>query len=117
MLYPNIYALFRERTRQYRGKNVFYFRREGAWVGRLWEEFEREAHEFASALLAMKLTPGASVCVLMGNVPEWPVCDIGTIMAGGCGVGLYPTNSAEQCEYIINHADAEFVVVDTSRQL
>ncbi|HUQ33738.1 MAG TPA: AMP-binding protein, partial [Pyrinomonadaceae bacterium] len=117
MNYPNIYALFRERTREYRGRNVFYVRREGAWVGILWDEFEREAHEFASALLGLKLTPGAAVCVLMGNVPEWPVCDIGTIMAGGCGVGLYPTNSAEQCEYIINHSDAEVVVVDTGRQL
>lgn len=117
MNYPNVYALFCERTRQYRGENVFYFRRDGAWVGISWEQFEREAHEFASALLAMKLTAGASVCVLMGNVPEWPVCDVGTIMAGGCGVGLYPTNSAEQCEYIINHADAEVVVVDTPQQL
>jgi long-chain acyl-CoA synthetase len=117
MNYKNIYALFRERTRQYRGKNVFYVRRDGAWVGITWDEFEREAFEFASALLAMELTPGASVCVLMGNVPQWPVCDIGTIIAGGCGVGLYPTNSAEQCEYIINHSDAEVVVVDTRQQL
>lgn len=117
MDYKNIYALFRERTRQYRGKNVFYVRRDGAWAGILWEEFEREAHSFASALLAMGLTPGASVCVLMGNVPEWPVCDLGTIIAGGCGVGLYPTNSAEQCEYIINHSEAAAVVVDTSQQL
>jgi long-chain acyl-CoA synthetase len=117
MNYPNIYALFRERTREYRGRNVFYVRREGVWVGILWDEFEREAHEFASALLGLKLTRGAAVCVLMGNVPEWPVCDIGTIMAGGVGVGLYPTNSAEQCEYIINHSDAEVVVVDTERQL
>jgi long-chain acyl-CoA synthetase len=117
MNYQNIYSLFRERTRQYRGKNVFYVRRVGVWVGILWEQFEREAHNFASALLAMNLTHGASVCVLMGNVPEWPVCDIGTIMAGGCGVGLYPTNSAEQCEYIIKHSDAEYVVVDTASQL
>jgi long-chain acyl-CoA synthetase len=117
MNYPNIYALFRERTRQYRERNVFCVRRDGAWVGITWEQFERETMEFASALLAHELTPGASVCMLMGNVPAWPVCDIGTIIAGGCGVGLYPTNSAEQCEYIISHSDAEFVVVDTRQQL
>jgi len=28
-------------------------------------------------------------------------------MAGGVGVGLYPTNPPKQCEYIINHSDAE----------
>jgi long-chain acyl-CoA synthetase len=53
----------------------------------------------------------------MGNVPEWPISDIGTIIAGGIGVGLYPTSSAEQIAYIINHSDAEFVLVDSREQL
>jgi long-chain acyl-CoA synthetase len=53
----------------------------------------------------------------MGNVPEWPISDIGTIIAGGVGVGLYPTSSAEQIAYIINHSDAEFVLVDSREQL
>ena len=34
-------------------------------------------------------------------------------LAGGVGVGLYPTSSAEQIAYIINHSDAEFVLVDS----
>ncbi|MFL6282450.1 MAG: AMP-dependent synthetase/ligase, partial [Pyrinomonadaceae bacterium] len=89
----------------------------GEWRGSSWEKFGEDAHAFASALLASGLTRGASVCVLMGNVPEWPVCDVGTIAAGGVGCGLYTTSSAEQCAYIIKHSDAEFVVVDTWAQL
>jgi long-chain acyl-CoA synthetase len=53
----------------------------------------------------------------MGNVPEWPISDIGTIAAGGVGVGLYPTSSAEQAQYIINHSEAEIVLVDSQAQL
>jgi len=118
MKYPNIYALFRERAEQYRGRgDVFYFRREGRWQGFSWARFEEEAHAFAAALVARGLTRGASVCVLMGNVPEWPVADTGTIAAGGVGVGLYPTSSPEQCLYIVEHSDAEFVLVDTAAQL
>jgi long-chain acyl-CoA synthetase len=122
MKYPNIYTLFRERVRQYRereGKprDVFYVREGEAWKGISWERFDVEAHEFGCALLAAGLSPGASVCILMGNVPEWPITDIGTISAGGISVGLYPTSSAEQCRYIINHSDAEFVLVDTNHQL
>jgi long-chain acyl-CoA synthetase len=117
MKYPNIYALFRERVAEYAGRDVFYVRREGVWQGSSWEKFGEDAHAFASALLASGLTRGASVCVLMGNVPEWPVCDVGTIAAGGVGCGLYTTSSAEQCSYIIRHSDAEFVVVDTWAQL
>jgi long-chain acyl-CoA synthetase len=122
MKYPNIYTLFRERVRQYcepeaRARDLFYVREGEAWKGISWERFEREAHEFGCALLGAGLSPGASVCILMGNVPEWPVTDIGTISAGGISVGLYPTSSAEQCRYIINHSDAEFVLVDTPHQL
>lgn len=122
MKYPNIYTLFRERVEQYRERDgeprdVFYVRDGEAWRGISWERFDREAHEFACALLSSRLARGASVCILMGNVPEWPVADVGTIIAGGVSVGLYPTSSAEQCRYIINHSDAEFVLVDTAQQL
>lgn len=117
MKYPNIYALFRERVGQYAGRDAFHVRDGGAWRGISWERFGEDAHAFASALLASGLGRGAAVCVLMGNVPEWPVCDLGVVAAGGVACGLYPTSSAEQCLYIVNHSDAEFVVVDTAAQL
>lgn len=117
MNYPNIYALFRERVAQYAGRDVFYVRCGGEWRGSSWEKFGADAHAVASGLLASGLGRGAAVCVLMGNVPEWPVCDLGIIAAGGVSCGLYPTSSAEQCRYIIEHSDAEFVFVDTAAQL
>ena len=117
MKYPNIYALFRERVAEYAGRDVFYVRRGGAWRGSSWEKFGADAHALGSALLASGLTRGAAVCVLMGNVPEWPVCDLGIIAAGGVSCGLYPTSSAEQCRYIVEHSDAEFVFTDTAAQL
>src|SRR5215210_4339719 len=117
MNYPNITALFRERVAEYAGRDVFYVRRDGEWRGSSWEKFGGDVEALASALLASGLTRGAAVCVLMGNVPEWPVCDVGIIAAGGVSCGLYPTSSAEQCRYIIEHSDAEFVFVDTAAQL
>ncbi len=121
MNYPNIYSLFIDRVRTYREsaqpRDVFYFRHNEKWEGISWDRFDEEAHAFATALLSLGLKKGGSVAILMGNVPEWPISDIGTIAAGGVGVGLYPTSSAEQCQYIIEHSDAEFVLVDTAAQL
>jgi long-chain acyl-CoA synthetase len=118
MEYTTIYSLFAARVKEYAGeKDVFYFRSNDIWQGISWQRFEQEAYEFAAALLSFNLKRGGSVCILMGNVPEWPISDIGTILARGVGVGLYPTSSAEQIAYIINHSDAEFVLVDTSQQL
>lgn len=119
MKYSTVYSLFADRVKKYAATNtdVFYFRANDRWQGISWQQFEQETFEFATALLAHGLKRGGSVCILMGNVPEWPISDIGTIIAGGVGVGLYPTSSAEQIAYIINHSDAEFVLVDSRDQL
>jgi len=117
MNFQNIYQLFREQTAKYRGTPIFYSRRNDGWHSQNWEDFETQVHWFACALLAKGLTRGASVAILAGNIPEWTIVDIATIADGGVGVGIYPTSSPEQCEYIINHSDAEFVFVDTKEQL
>ena len=117
MKYPTVYLLFADRVKNAEPKDVFYFRTNDRWQGISWQQFEQETYDFATALLSHGLERGGSVCILMGNVPEWPISDIGTIMAGGVGVGLYPTSSAEQIAYIINHSDAEFVLVDSREQL
>ncbi|MEP6902408.1 MAG: AMP-binding protein, partial [Actinomycetota bacterium] len=117
MNYQNIYSLFREQAAKYRGKAIFYEPSGEGWVVMNWENFEQQVHDFACALLAKGLTRSASVAILAGNVPEWTIVDAATIAAGGVGVGIYPTNSPEQCAYIINHSDAEFVFVDTEVQL
>lgn len=121
MKYSTVYSLFIDRVKKYAAdaqpKDVFYFRSGERWQGISWQRFEEETFDFATALLSHELKRGGSVCILMGNVPEWPISDIGTIAAGGVGVGLYPTSSAEQIAYIINHSDAEFVLVDSREQL
>ncbi|NJM53035.1 MAG: long-chain fatty acid--CoA ligase, partial [Blastocatellia bacterium] len=117
MQFQNIYQLFQTQVAKYGNKTVFYQRSDDAWDETSWAEFGEKTLDFACALLAKGLTKGASVAILAGNIPEWTIADIGTIAAGGIGVGIYPTNSPEQCEFIINHSDAEFVVVDSLKQL
>src|ERR1044072_2433738 len=116
MEYQTVYSLFADRVKLYAG-DVFYHRVRDSWEAISWQRFEQETYDFATALLSLDLKRGGTVCMLMGNVPEWPISDIGTIIAGGIGVGLYPTSSSEQIAYIINHSDAEFVLVDTREQL
>ena len=117
MDFRNIYSLFRAQAAKYRDLPVFFTREDGGWKSQNWREFEEQVHEFACALLTNGLTRGASVAILAGSVPEWTIVDIATIAAGGVGVGIYPTSSPEQCEFIIDHSDAEFVFVDTPEQL
>lgn len=116
MKYQNIFQLFQTQVAKYGDRTVFYQRVNDIWKETSWTEFGDKTLDFACGLLAKGLTKGASVAILAGNIPEWTMANIGTIAAGGIGVGIYPASSPEQCEYIINHSDAEFVVVDTLQQ-
>ncbi|MBP6004731.1 MAG: long-chain fatty acid--CoA ligase [Pyrinomonadaceae bacterium] len=116
MQFSNIYSLFRAQCDKYRERDVFYTRDGDGWKPQTWGEFEDKVHDLACALLAKGLTKRASVAILAGNVPEWTICDIAAIAAGGVGVGIYPTSSTEQCEFIVRHSDAEFLFVDTLKQ-
>lgn len=117
MEFSNIYSLFRAQAAKYSGLPVFFTRAGDGWQARSWSDFEVQVNDAACAFLAKGLTKGASVAILAGNIPEWSIVDIAAIAAGGVGVGIYPTSSPEQCEFIINHSDAEFVVVDRQKQL
>ena len=117
MEFSNVYSLFRSQTAKYRDLPVFYSREGDGWRSQTWSDFEEQVLNVACAFLDKGLTKGASVAILAGNIPEWSIVDIAAIAAGGVGVGIYPTSSPEQCEYIINHSDAEFVFVDTEAQL
>ena len=117
MQFPNVYSLFRSQTAKYRDRPVFFTRDDDEWLSQTWSEFEDKVHDLACAFLAKGLTKGASVAILAGNIPEWTILDIATIAAGGVGVGIYPTSSAEQVEFIVRHSNAEFVIVDSVAQL
>ena len=117
MQFQNIYSLFRAQTEKYRDRPVFYKRDVNGWAGQTWNDFEEKVHDAACSFLAKGLTKGASVAILAGNIPEWSIMDIAAIAAGGVGVGIYPTSSPEQCDFIISHSDAEFLFVDSEAQL
>lgn len=117
MKFNNIQQLFADRVSRYGSKINSYKLQDQDWIGISWDQFNEQSRHFASALISMGLTKGRSVSILMNNVPEWPFADIGTIMAGGVAVGVYPTSAPEQCQYIIHHSDSEFVLVDSALQL
>ena len=84
---------------------------------RTWAGWDAEARAFAAALVASGHAPGERVAILAGNVAAWPVADVGTLMAGGVSVGLYPTSAPGQVRQVLADCGATTVVVDSAAQL
>lgn len=82
-----------------------------------WGAWGDAARHFAAALVDAGVRPGEGVAVLAGNVEAWPVADLGTMLAGGVSVGVYPTSAQGQVRQVLADCGAVVVIVDTAAQL
>lgn len=82
-----------------------------------WGAWSEAARAFAAALVAEGIPTGEAVAILAGNRVEWPVADLGALLGGYVGVGIYPTSAPPQVAHILADAAAAVVVVDTAEQL
>ena len=69
------------------------------------------------AFIKLGLKPGHGVGIIGFNSPEWFLADLGGVFAGGLATGIYPTNSAEACQYVLGHCRANILVVEDQKQL
>jgi long-chain acyl-CoA synthetase len=93
------------------------YKKLGIWHDVSWKEYSQRVREVCMALLALGLKPGECVSVIGENSPEWVYIDLGTMHAGGTTVGVYATNSWEQCQYVVDHSESRFYFVENEEQL
>lgn len=127
----NLYLLLEKTVKHYAEQPAYYVQNnhtdvelsqqsdesDSDWQVVTWQTYKQEVDYFALALLREGFCVGDTVAILAGNHLVWPVADMGCIAAGGIGVGLYPTSSAEQCAYILNHCESTYLVLDSTAQL
>jgi long-chain acyl-CoA synthetase len=88
------------------------------WREVSWPEAGARVEALAQALLARGVRKGDAVAVLSRTRLEWILLDWAIMSIGAVVVGLYPTNTATECAYILGHAEAvlAFVEDDTQRE-
>lgn len=70
---------------------------------------------FAKALLKVGMQPH-DVCAMIGfNSPEYYFSLQGTWLSGGVTAGIYTTNSAEACAYVLKHSEAKVCVCQSGK--
>lgn len=121
-----IIQIFQRRVSEFGDKPALRIKQGGAWRDISWREYGDQVRRFAKGLIKLGFAAPANPSVpelrhsaaLLGfNRPEWLVADLGAICAGGLTAPIYTTNTPEQCEYIVNHSESSFVVVENQNQL
>jgi long-chain-fatty-acid--CoA ligase ACSBG len=86
------------------------------WITISYAEYYKKTMDFSERLLYF-IGPHSRVAILSFNRPEWFYSHMGTMMAGGVSVGIYPTSSSDNCSYIVNHSCVDVIIVEDIKQL
>ena len=88
----------------------------GLWRDIFWSEYLRKVRQVALGLYALGVKPGDHVAVLGENRPEWLYSALGIMSAGATFVGIYTTNPAAECEYVVGHSEAVIYICEDEEQ-
>lgn len=112
-----VIQVFEEAVQNYGPNDALREKVNGSWQTTTWQEYAGEVDVVARAFIKLGLEPQKGVAIIGYNCREWFYADIGAIFAGGIPAGIYTTSSAEQCQYIASHCDAQIAVVENAEQL
>jgi len=88
----------------------------GIWHDVTWDQYGEKVRQVAMGLISLGLKKGECVSIISENRPEWVYSDVGIMSAGGITAGVYTTNSAEQCGYIVQNSGSRFYIAENEEQ-
>jgi long-chain acyl-CoA synthetase len=89
---------------------------EDGWREVSWTEAAERVEALGRALRARGVGHGDAVAVVARTRLEWLLLDWAIMSIGAVVVGLYPSNTASECRYILEHCDAALVFVENDEQ-
>ena len=82
------------------------------WVSISTQEFIDQMNRASLGLISLGIQPGDRVALIThANRHEWDIMDNGIMQIGAVDVPIYPTMTAEDCQYILNHSEARLCFV------
>ena len=117
MEFKTMSEMFLNTTSEYSSKSLYYYKKDGDWIGIKGSDVKNTVRNIASGLRSIDVGLGDNVAILSTNSPRWAMSDFGIICNGSATVTVYPTLLPAQIEYILNNSDSKVVFVENQDQL
>jgi len=108
--------LLLEKAALYQDRVAMREKYKGIWQEVAWRTYLEKVRLFCLGLLEIGMGRGDHASILGENSPEWIFADLAIQCLCGVSVGIYPTNSEEQVQYILDHSRSRIVVVSDQEQ-
>lgn len=89
----------------------------GIWQRYSWNDVYDQVRAVSMGLMRLGLKRGESVAIIGENTPELFWADFGILCAGGKMVCLYPDMTPDEMLYILQHAEAVFLIAEDQEQV
>ena len=117
MSYSSIFEMLRSVCEANPDKVAYRRKKDGAWESITWKQQSEACARVSRALIALGMNRGDRICVLSNTRLKWVQADFGINSPGFVTVGIYPSNLAEDCAYIIDHCGGRAIFVEDTGQL
>lgn len=104
--------IFNRNADRYPDQPAIHWKEGSVWKHLTWSQYRSRVHEAAAGLQALGVGAGDYVAIMAGNRPEHPTADLAAIHAGGTGVTIYSTLTADQVQYIAANCEAKVAVIE-----
>jgi long-chain acyl-CoA synthetase len=108
--------LWRDAVRDAPAEPAYLEEEANGWRAVSWQEAAERIDALARGLLARGVRHGDRVAVLSRTRLEWILLDWALMSIGAVVVGLYPTSSAKECAYILEHCEAVLAFAEDDEQ-
>ncbi len=82
-----------------------------------WGVFYDQVKGVSKSLMALGVEKGDKVNIISYSCFRWVLCDMGIASIGAATVGIYQSNLAKDCRYIIDHSDGVVIFAENDVQL
>lgn len=106
-----------ENARKYGHEKVALREKEfGIWQSVTWQGYLDNVRDLALGLVALGYQQGDKLAILGDNRPGWLYAELAIQSLGGASVGIFPDSVIDQVKYVIDHSDAEYLMVEDQEQ-
>src|SRR5690606_14086927 len=99
-------------------KTTFATKYQDKWEIVSSQQYVDRANQLSRGLIRLGVQPNDKIAIIAhNNSADWHIADIGILQTGAQNVPIYPTISAEDYAYILNHSGAKYCIVSDSEIL
>ena len=114
--YSSVPDMLRSKAAKFQERPALRYRYEGKFITLTYGAFYERVLMVARGLKKLRVKPGETVAILSENRAGWVMADMGILSIGGLTVPIYPSNTPEQVQYVLNHCEARIIFVSSKVQ-